>query len=149
MNKREAYKVLHVAPSADPRLVGQAYRHLARKYRTELNDNGQAGERLSELNEAYLVLVAHDQARPVQLVNPSSQARPEASLREELVAWARQLVESVCARWPGRETEIAVLVTCLVVLAALALLDGASLVWTLLVLAVALVTIWSPWRETG
>jgi hypothetical protein len=36
-----------------------------------------------------------------------------------------------------------------VVLAALAILDGASLIWTLLVLAVALVTIWSPWRRAG
>jgi hypothetical protein len=149
MNKREAYKVLSIAPSADSHLAEQAYLHLTRKYRTELNHNGQAEERLRELDEAYSVLMAHGQAKPVQLVNPASGPRVESTLQEGLVAWARQLVESIRARWLGHEVEIAVLTTCLVVLAGLALLDGASVVWTLLVLAVALVTIWSPWRQAS
>lgn len=148
MNKRKAYKVLCVAPSADGRLVEQAYWHLAHRYRAELDHDGEAEERLKELNEAYSVLTAHGEARPVELVKASLRPRPEP-LVDVIVVWARQLAESTATRWAGHGVEIAVLTACLVVLAALALLDGASLIWTLLVLAVASVTIWSPWRRAG
>jgi hypothetical protein len=148
MNKRQAYKVLCVAPSADGRLVEQAYWHLAHRYRDDLDHNGEAKERLKELNEAYSVLTAHGEAEPVELVK-ASPPRPEPALAEVVAIWARQVAESTAARWAGHGVEIAVLTACLVVLAALAVLDGASLIWTLLVLAVALVTIWSPWRRVG
>lgn len=149
MNKRQAYKVLCVAPSADGRLVEQAYWHLAHRYQDELDHNGEAKERLQELNEAYSVLTAHGEAEPVELVKPSPPPRPGPGLGEVFALWARQVAESTAARWAGHGVEIAVLTACLVVLAALAVLDGASLIWTLLVLAVALVTIWSPWRRAG
>jgi hypothetical protein len=149
MNKRQAYKVLCVAPSADGRLVEQAYWHLAHRYRDELNHDGEAKERLKELNEAYSVLTDHGEAEPVELVKASPPPRPEPVLAEVVAVWARRLAESTAARWAGHGVEIAVLTACLVVLAALAVLDGASLIWTLLVLAVALVTIWSPWRRVG
>lgn len=147
MNKREAYKVLCVAPSADARMVEQAYWHLAHKYQAELNHDGQAKERLKELNEAYSVLTAHGEAPPVQLVKPQPPPTPAPPLAEVVVAWAGQLAASTAARWAGHAVEIAVLTACLLVLAGLALLDGASLIWTFVVLAVALVTIWSPWRR--
>lgn len=148
MNKTKAYKVLCVAPSADSRLVEQAYWHLAHRYRAELDHDAEAEERLKELNEAYSVLTDHGEARPVELLKASPPPRPGPGPAEVMVVWTRQVAESTGARWAGHGVEIAVLTACLVVLAALALLDGASLIWTALVLAVALVTIWSPWRPT-
>lgn len=149
MNRREAYRVLCVAPSADAELVEHAYRHLTRKYRAGEGRDGEAEVRLVELKEAYSVL-ADNGKRPA----PKSAAPrhpppepPEPPLIEVFLLWARELASSTAARWEGHVTEITVLTACLGVLTALAFLAGADLLLTMLVAAVAVITIWSPWRR--
>lgn len=149
MNRREAYKVLCVARSADADLVKRAYRHLTRKYRPEAGRDGQAEARLDELKEAYSVLAANGKTpapKPAAPKRPPPEA-PEPPLIEVFLLWARELAASTAARWEGHAAEITVLTACLAVLAILALLGGASLLLTMLVAAVAAVTIWSPWRR--
>jgi hypothetical protein len=58
-----------------------------------------------------------------------------------------RLVASVAARWQGHEPEIAVLSTTVLILAIAAAFAGADLLFTLLMVLVAAVTIWSPWRQ--
>lgn len=149
MNRREAYRVLCVAPSADAELVERAYRHLTRKYRAEEGRDGQAKARLDELKEAYSVLAANGAAPASKSAAPerSPPEPPEPSLLDVFILWIRELAASTAARWEGHAAEISVLTACLTVLAALALLAGADLLLTMLVAAVAAVTIWSPWRR--
>jgi hypothetical protein len=150
MNRREAYKVLCVAPSADAELVERAYRHLARKCRVEGTQDGEAKARLNELREAYNLLAANGKtpASNSAMPNPRpSPAPPEPPLVEVFLQWARELAASTAARWEGHTVEITVLTACLAVLVVIALLAGASLLVTLLAATVAAVTIWSPWRR--
>jgi hypothetical protein len=58
-----------------------------------------------------------------------------------------RLVASVTARWQGREPEIAVLASTTLMLAVAAAFAGADLLFTLMVVLAAAVTIWSPWRQ--
>jgi hypothetical protein len=152
MNRREAYRVLCVAPSADGELVERAYRHLSRKYRAEEGQNGEAEVRLAELKEAYSVLAANGK-RPATKSSarkeppPEPPEAPEPPLLEVFLLWARELAASTAARWEGHVTEITVLTACLALLTALAFLAGADLLLTILVAAVAAITIWSPWRR--
>jgi hypothetical protein len=141
MNRREAYRVLCVAPSADAELVERAYRHLTRKCRAEEGRDGEAEVRLVELKEAYNVLAAN--GKTPALRHPP----PEPPLLDVFLLWARELAASTAARWEGHVTEITVLAACLGVLTALAFLAGADLLLTMLVAAVAVITIWSPWRR--
>jgi hypothetical protein len=149
MNRREAYRVLCVAPSADAELVERAYRHLTRKYRAEEGRDGEAKVRLVELKEAYSVLAANGKApalKPAAPKQPTPEP-PEPPLIEVFLLWARELAASTAARWEGHVTEITILAACLGVLTALAFLAGADLLLTMLVAAVAAITIWSPWRR--
>ena len=66
---------------------------------------------------------------------------------EGLVAFVRQAVESTALRWPGRVAEIAASAICLFALTGIALWNGASLLWTLLILAAGLLVIRAPWRR--
>lgn len=150
MNRREARKVLCVTPSADAELVERTYRHLTRKCRAEESRDGGAKARLDELREAYNLLAANGKTPASKSVAPNrrpSPVPPQPPLVEVLLLWVRDLATSIASRWQGHVTEIAVLMACLTILTALALLAGAGLLVTLLVATVAAVTIWSPWRR--
>lgn len=57
MAKRDYYEVLGVGRDADPATIKKAYRNLAMQYHPDRNPgNGEAGEKMKEVNEAYAVL---------------------------------------------------------------------------------------------
>jgi hypothetical protein len=148
MPKTEAYKVLQVAPNAEEALVTKAYWHLATSLRMLAAHDPEAREKLDQLNRAYLVL------NPTQTEAPLSKefqppAPEETSFLDDFVAWARRVVEQTVARWPGRAPELGILTGTTVWLGYLGLSAGANAAWVVLALAVALVTIWSPWRRDG
>ena len=147
MRKSEAYKILRVNPPADARSVEQAYWQLAHQYGQELNGELHARQRLIELNEAYSALTSHDRAAPLEMVEETPQPDFWAAAWEAFVAWVRSFVASTAARWPERGEEIGVITACLVALTVLALTSGASLLFTLPALAIALITIRAPWRR--
>ena len=149
MKKSEAYKILSVKPPTDRRSVEEAYWELAHKYGENVDQNQQARERLLELNEAYSVLTSRERLVPIELVEPPSEADPWSLGWEAVVSWIRHLFRSTAARWPGRSAEIAAISVCLCVLTGIALWNGASPLWTLLVLAAGLIVIRAPWRRLG
>jgi hypothetical protein len=149
MKKSEAYKILNVTPPANRRSVEEAYWELAHQFSDNLDQEQQARERLLELNEAYSVLTSRERLVPVELVETRSEPDPWSLGWEAVVSWVRHLVRSTAARWPGRSAEIAAISVCLFVLTAIALLNGATPLWTLLVLAAGLVVIRAPWRRLG
>ena len=100
-----------------------------------------------ELNEAYSVLTSRERLAPLDLVETRSEPDPWSLGWEAFVSWIRHLVQSTAARWPGRSAEIAAVTACLFALTGIALWNGASPLWTLLVLASALVVIRAPWRR--
>lgn len=53
---KDYYKTLGLKQDADPAEVRAAYRRLARKLHPDVNKSPDAGERMSEINEAYAVL---------------------------------------------------------------------------------------------
>jgi len=146
MKKSEAYKVLNVTPPAGRRAVEEAYWELAHKY-GEDSDHEEARERLLELNEAYFILTSRERLAQIELVGARQEPDPWSLAWEALVSWVRHLVQSTAARWPGRSAEIAAIGICLCVLTGIALWNGASPLWTLLVLAAGLVVIRAPWRR--
>jgi len=147
MKKNEAYKVLNITPPAGRRSVEEAYWELAHAYRENLDHEQHARERLVELNEAYSVLTSRERLAPLDLVETRSEPDPWSLGWEAFVSWIRHLVQSTAARWPGRSAEIAAVTACLFALTGIALWNGASPLWTLLVLAGALVVIRAPWRR--
>jgi hypothetical protein len=54
---------------------------------------------------------------------------------------------SVANRWQGHEAEIAILGTATLIIAIAAVFAGADVLFTILISLVAVVTIWSPWRQ--
>jgi molecular chaperone DnaJ len=57
MAKRDYYEVLGVGRDADPASIKKAYRNLAMQYHPDRNPgNGEAAEKMKEVNEAYAVL---------------------------------------------------------------------------------------------
>ncbi len=147
MRKSEAYKILRVNPPADARSVEQAYWQLAHQYGQELNGEIHARQRLIELNEAYSALTSHEQAAPLEMVEETPQPDFWAAAWEAFVAWVRSFVTSTAARWPERGAEVGVITVCLLALTVLALTSGASPLFTLPALAIALITIRAPWRR--
>lgn len=145
MTKREACKVLHLAPSADAEIITQTYWHLARKVQAE-PESEENRRRLDELNEAYYALHPAPQKALVREAAPQP-AEPGKDLAAELLAWFRQVVDQTILRWRGRVPEITALTITTLVLALLALSAGASWLWTLLAAGAALVTVWAPWRK--
>ena len=147
MKKSEAYKILNVTPPAGRRSVEEAYWDLAHKYRENLDQEQQARQRLQELNEAYSVLTSRERLVPIELIETRQEADPWSLGWEALVSWIRHLVQSTAARWPGRSAEIAAIAACLFALTGIALLNGAGILLTLLVLAAGIVVIRAPWRR--
>jgi hypothetical protein len=68
---RDLYAVLGVAPGADARAIGLAYRRLCRRYHPDVSREPGAEQRIREINAAYEVLgnprqrLAYDRARAV------------------------------------------------------------------------------------
>jgi curved DNA-binding protein CbpA len=54
MTERDAYRVLHVDPAADPDVIAAAYRVLARKLHPDTG--GDDAARMAELTRAYAIL---------------------------------------------------------------------------------------------
>jgi len=84
---------------------------------------------------------------PIDLAEERARRGVETPLTEELGRWCTRLVASVAARWRGHEPEIAILATTTFILTIAAAFAGADLLFTIMVVAVAGVTIWSPWRQ--
>ncbi|MDI6858322.1 MAG: hypothetical protein QME71_08425 [Dehalococcoidia bacterium] len=85
--------------------------------------------------------------KTLRLVEKSDE-RPQETRRAR--ADRRQLedvVAAVFARWRGHEPEVAILSATTFILAIAAIFAGADILFTLLVVAVAAVAVWSPWRR--
>jgi hypothetical protein len=149
MKKAEAYKVLNLSPPTGRTSVEEAYWQLAHDCRENLDQEQEARQRLLELNEAYSVLTSRERLAPLEIIETPPRPDPWALGWEALVSWIRGLVQSTAARWPGRSAEIAALAVCLCVLTGIALWNGASFLWTLLVLAGGLIVIRAPWRKVA
>lgn len=50
------YSILLVSPCATQDQIKKAYRDLARRFHPDINNSGDANEKMQEINEAYLVL---------------------------------------------------------------------------------------------
>jgi hypothetical protein len=85
---------------------------------------------------------------PIDLSEERASRAAETQIGEAVRRSLARLVGGIAARWRGHEPEIAVLATITLVLAVAATFAGADLLFTLLVVLVALVTIWSPWRQS-
>ena len=146
LGKAEACKALQVAPTADEELILQAYWHQARKVRVLASRDPEARAQLDELNRAYLVL------NPARTEAPLSDEAPPLTdgtqrLGEEVIASLRRIVDETRSRWPQHVREVTMLMVTTSILTYLALSAGADPLWTILVAAVAAVTIWAPWRR--
>jgi hypothetical protein len=53
---RDYYAILQVSPDAEREVIDAAYRRLARKYHPDVYTEGDAAERMRQLNEAYEIL---------------------------------------------------------------------------------------------
>lgn len=148
MTKAQACKVLQVSSTADAEIVTQAYWHLARKHRAEGGRDARAGKRLAELEEAFALLHPAPLETPApEEPGPAAGLLDEPPLAQEFLTWLRQVVDHTTVRWRGRVPEIAVISAAIVFLGLLALSAGASALWTVLALGVAVVTVLSPWRR--
>lgn len=145
LTKAEACKALQVAPTADEELILQAYWHQARKVRVLASRDPEARAQLDELNRAYLVL------NPARTEAPLTDEAPPASgtprLGEEVIASLRRVIDETRSRWPQHVREVTTLMVTTAILTYLALSAGADPIWTILIAAVAAVTIWAPWRR--
>lgn len=146
LTRAEACKALQVAPTADEELIMQAYWHQARKVRALASRDPEARAQLDELNRAYLVLnPARTDAPLADEAPPHRDGSPR--LGEEVIASLRKIVDVTRSRWPQHIREVTTLMVTTAILTYLALSAGADPPWTMLVAAVAAVTIWSPWRR--
>jgi hypothetical protein len=85
---------------------------------------------------------------PVDLAKERARRGAETPLMDELGRRSARLVASVATRWRGHEPEIAILATTTFILTVAAAFAGADLLFTIMIVAVAAVTIWSPWRQS-
>jgi hypothetical protein len=85
--------------------------------------------------------------RPIDLARVKTRRAAETRAGEAMPRSLALLVASVTARWQGHEPEIAILAATTLMLAVAAVFAGADLLFTLMVVLVAAVTIWSPWRQ--
>lgn len=56
MEYRDYYKILGIAPDAEPGEIKRAFRKLARKYHPDINESAEAEAMFKDVNEAYEVL---------------------------------------------------------------------------------------------
>jgi len=84
---------------------------------------------------------------PIDLARARTRRATETQAGEAMRRSLARLVASVTARWQGHEPEIAILAAITLMLAVAAAFAGADLLFTLMVVLVAAVTIWSPWRQ--
>ena len=56
INWKDYYKSLQVDQEAEPEIINGAFERLARKYHPDLNNNPDATQRMTEINEAYGIL---------------------------------------------------------------------------------------------
>ncbi len=149
MKQSEAYEILNVEPPADRQRVEEAYWDLAHEYRDQAERDAEARQRLLELNEAYFTLTSRDRLSHMAVVQTQLEPEPDgwAQTWEGLATFVGHLIHSTAARWPGRVPEIVAIAVCLLVLTGTALWYGASPLWTLLILAAALLVIRAPWRR--
>jgi hypothetical protein len=56
INWKDYYKTLQVDTEAEPEIIKGAFERLARKYHPDLNNNSDATQRMTEINEAYGIL---------------------------------------------------------------------------------------------
>jgi len=56
MEYRDYYKILGIAPDAEPGEIKRAFRKLARKYHPDINKSAEAESMFKDVNEAYEVL---------------------------------------------------------------------------------------------
>ena len=148
VTKVEAYRLLQVGPNAEEALIAKAYWHLATKLRIHATRDPEARHQLDQLNRAYLVLNPTKTEAPLTKEVPAPD-KEAPSFIDAFVAWVRRVVEQTVARWPDRAPELAILTSTTLWLGYLGLSAGANSAWIILALAVALVTIWSPWRRDG
>lgn len=146
LTKAEACKVLQVAPSAEEDLVTNAYWHLATKLRALAVRDPEARRQLDELNRAYLVLNPTHAEAPLSKEAPPASEEQKTSFVDDFAAWTRRTIDQTVARWPNRAPELAILTVTTVFLGYLAIMSGVNQAAAIVALAVALVTIWSPWR---
>ncbi len=147
MRRSEAYDILNVEPPADRQRLEEAYWQLAHRYRDSEEQDPDSRQRLMELNEAYFVLTSRDRLAQMELVPMQPEPEGWSQGWEGLLVFLRHIVASTAAQWPGRAAEIVAIAICLFALTGIALWNGASPLWTLLILALALVTIRAPWRR--
>ena len=146
LTKAEACKALQVAPTADEELILQAYWHQARKVRVLASRDPEARAQLDELNRAYLVLnPARTEAPLTDEAPPLVNGTPR--LGEEVITALRKIIDETHSRWPQHVREVTTLMVTTAILTYLALSAGADPTWTILIAAVAAVTIWAPWRK--
>jgi hypothetical protein len=84
---------------------------------------------------------------PIDLAAERERRAGETDVGEALRRSLARLVASVAARWRGHEPEIAILGATTLILAMAATFAGADLLFTSLMVAVAAIIIWSPWRQ--
>ena len=78
--------------------------------------------------------------RPIRIVDmPPAKEATRNSLEDFLAV--------VANRWQGHEAEVAILGTATLIIAIAAVAAGADVLFTILISLVAVVTIWSPWRQ--
>lgn len=141
MSGEDYYTRLRVHPDADHAMVGQAYWHLARKYRLEMDDDISAKKRLEELNEAFAVLgnpverAAYDEARAAEAKEERKSQKGERRVDIEVSYW----------RLPARQGVMAAAGS--LALAVLALLAGASFGATVALAAVAVTAALLPVKD--
>ena len=129
--ERDYYEVLQLHPSADPGMILQAYRHLARKYRASMAGNPFAERAMEELDRSFDVLgspesrAAYDRERTAR-GTASRAARGPDTKRVSIAVSFWDL-----PAWQGM-----LAAACVVALAVIALAAGAQ---PLLVLALTLV----------
>ena len=121
MEERDYYEVLHLHPSADHTMIVQAYWHLARKYKTAMDQDAFAEHAIEELNRSFAVLGApesraeYDRARA---------GRPTASGEATEPETKRVSIEVSFWNLPAWQGMLAA--TCTVALAVVALASGAQ-----------------------
>jgi curved DNA-binding protein CbpA len=133
MEERDYYEVLQLHPSADHAMIVQAYWHLARKYKLEMDRDAFAGHAIEELNQAFDVLGSPD----LRAQYDGTRSRKPSTYPDASEAETKRVSIEVCfwnlPAWQGM-----LAAACTVGLAAVALVAGAH---PLLVFLLAVATI--------